>query len=83
MNEIIVAIISGGLTLAGVVITVVVGNKKISNLIEYRIEQLEKKQEKHNTLIERMYEAEKNIKLLDERIEANNQRIEDLALIIK
>ena len=83
MNEIIVAIISGGLTLAGVVITVIVGNKKISNLIEYRIEQLEKKQEKHNTLIDRMYEAEKNIRLLDERIEANNQRIEDLTMVIK
>ena len=71
---IIVAIISGVLTLAGVIITVVVGNNKTL----YRIEQLEKKQDKHNTLIERMYNAEEQIKLNDERIKVANHRIDDL-----
>lgn len=71
---IIVAIISGVLTLAGVIITVVVGNSKTL----YRIEQLEKKQDKHNTLIERMYAVEEDIKVLDERQKVANHRIDDL-----
>ena len=50
-------------------------NTKLSN---YRIEQLEKKVDKHNNLIERMYTVEENVKLLDERIKVANHRIDDL-----
>ena len=81
----IATIITGILTLAGVVITVIAGNKNTEKQISenskvtlYRIEQLEKKQDKHNTLIERMYNAEEKIKLLDERQKVANHRIEDL-----
>lgn len=83
--EVIVAIITGMFTLAGVVLTVVFGNKKTNAKIKeqtdltlYRIEQLEKKQDKHNTLIERMYNAEKKISLLDEKQKVANHRIDDL-----
>lgn len=72
--DIIVAIITSVFTLLGVVITVAVGNNKTL----YRIEQLEKKQDKHNTLIERMYSAEDKISILDERIKVANHRIDDL-----
>lgn len=85
MNEIIVAIITGVLTLAGVIITVVAGNKKTNaqlkaqtDLTLYRIDQLEKKQDKHNTLIERMYAAEEEIKVINERVKVANHRIDDL-----
>lgn len=71
---IIVAIITGICTLAGVIITVAVGNSKTL----YRIEQLEKKQDKHNTLIERMYKAEEQISLNDERINNIGHRVDDL-----
>lgn len=81
----IATIITGILTLAGVVITVIAGNKNTEKQISenskvtlYRIEQLEKKQDKHNTLIERMYNAEEDIKLLNERQKVANHRIEDL-----
>ena len=83
--SIIVALVTGAFTLTGVIITVVAGNrstaqqmKEQTDLTLYRIEELEKKQEKHNSLIERMYEAEDNIKLLDERVKVANHRISDL-----
>ena len=42
-----------------------------TQLIKYRIEQLEKKVEKHNSVIERTY-------LLEEKMKVANHRIEDL-----
>lgn len=50
-------------------------NTKLTN---YRIEQLEKKQDKHNTLIERMYRCEEHNKVIDEQIKVANHRISDL-----
>lgn len=47
-------------------------------LISYRIEQLEKKVEKHNNLIERTYRLEEKAALHDEQIKVANHRIEDL-----
>ena len=47
-------------------------------LSNYRIGQLEKKVEKHNNLISRTYELEKEYSVLDERIRVANHRIEDL-----
>lgn len=84
-SEIIVAIITGVFTFAGVVITVWAGTKKTDKNIKaqtdltlYRIEQLERKQDKHNTLIERMYKAEEKIDILTERQKVVNHRIQDL-----
>ncbi len=84
-TEIIVALVTGAFTFAGVILTVWAGNKKTAAQIKtqtdltiYRIEQLEKKQDKHNTLIERMYKAEDKITLLEERVKVANHRIEDL-----
>lgn len=72
--EIVVAIITGVFTLVGVIITVRNGNSKTL----YRIEQLEKKQDKHNTLIERMYRLEDRVTLDEEKIKLANHRIDDL-----
>ncbi len=60
-----------------------------SKLTQYRIEQLEKKVEKHNNLVERMYSLEEreeileqnlaaHEKLYEEKIRVANHRIEDL-----
>lgn len=73
-NEIIVAIITSVFTLVGVIVTVWFGNSKTL----YRIEQLEKKQDKHNTLIERMYRLEDRVTLDEEKIKVANHRIQDL-----
>ena len=72
--EIWVAIITSVFTLAGVILTVAFGNQKTL----YRIEQLEKKQDKHNTLIERMYRLEDRVTLDEEKIKVANHRIKDL-----
>ena len=43
-----------------------------------RIEQLEKKMDKHNNLIERTYEIEQNIAVMQNDIKVANHRIDDL-----
>ena len=49
-----------------------------SRLTNYRIEQLEKKVEKHNNLVEKTYRLEEHQKLQDEKIKVANHRINDL-----
>jgi hypothetical protein len=49
-----------------------------SKLTNYRIEQLEKKVDKHNSIIERTFRLEDNDRLLDEKIKVANHRIDDL-----
>ena len=54
----------------------------VSNrMSNYRIEQLEKKVEKHNNLIERTYAIEQHNAVMDEKIKVANHRIEDLEKI--
>lgn len=62
---ILIAIITGGLAVLGNVVVVAFNNSKTL----YRIEQLEKKVEKHNNLVERMTLAEEKIKVANHRIE--------------
>lgn len=73
-ETILVALISGSLPLIGTIISNVNNHSKTM----YRIEQLEKKQDKHNSLIERMYAAEKTIEILEEKQRVANHRIDDL-----
>lgn len=55
------------------------GGILISNrLSNYRIEQLEKKVEKHNSLVERVYNLEQREAVIDEKIAEANHRISDL-----
>lgn len=72
--ELWVAIITSLMSLFGVIITVYFGNSKTL----YRIEQLEKKQDKHNSLIERMYKVEDRLNVDEEKIRVANHRIKDL-----
>lgn len=64
-DTILVAIISLIGTLGGSFGGIVTANK----LTNYRIEQLEKKVEKHNNVIERVYNIEKHEAVIDEEIE--------------
>ena len=73
-STIIVAVISGLFTLIGSF----GGIMASSRLTTYRIEQLEKKVDKHNTVVERMYALEKKEELVEEKIKVANHRIEDL-----
>lgn len=68
MHDIWVAVISGLCVAIPSLIATMSSNKKTTTLMMYRIEQLEKKQDKHNTLIERTYKLEEDVKILKEEI---------------
>ena len=52
--------------------------EKQTALTTEKLSQLEKKQDKHNNLIERMYAAEKDIEVLKNREKVSEHRLEDL-----
>lgn len=66
-DTVIVAIISGVGTLIGSIFGILTASK----MTNYRIEQLEKRVDKHNNLIERMYKVE-------ERAKSNSHRLDEL-----
>lgn len=72
--EITVALITLAGSASGSMAGILVANK----LTNYRIEQLEKKVEKHNTIVERMYNLEECAALHEEKIKVANRRIADL-----
>ena len=75
MNE---TVIVGVLSLMGTLIGTFGGIVTSSKLTSYRIEQLEKKVDKHNNVIERTYRLEDRAELIEERLKVANHRIKDL-----
>lgn len=73
-ESIIVAVLALVGTLGGTFGGILTANK----LTNYRIEQLEKKVEKHNQVIERVYNLEKHEAIFEEEIKVANHRIDDL-----
>lgn len=47
-------------------------------LIEYKIDKLSERVDKHNSVIARTYKLEQDYALIDEKIKVANHRIEDL-----
>lgn len=45
-----------------------IANRKSTALIEYRLKELEEKVNKHNNLIERTYQLEKQVAIIQEEI---------------
>lgn len=65
MNEVIIVSVIGCLgSVAGSLLGVIAS----SNLTQYRLKQLEEKVEKHNSVIERMFEAEGQITELQHEV---------------
>lgn len=73
-DTIIVAIIS----LSGSAVGSLIGIIANSKLTNYRLQQLEERVNKHNNLIARTYELEKQSQLYKEKMAVANHRIEDL-----
>lgn len=73
-DAIIVALIGLGGSAIGSLFGVLVS----SRLTQYRLEQLEKKVEVHNGVIDRVYKLEQHNEVQDEKIRVANHRIEDL-----
>lgn len=77
-DVIMVALISGGLTLVGTIITVVWSNKSTTAVMNEKIDTLSKRVEKHNQVVERTYRLEQDFAVMDEKIKVANNRISDL-----
>lgn len=66
MSEVVIVAI---LSLIGTLVGSFAGILTANKLTNYRIEQLEKKVEKHNNVIERVYQLEKNEAVMEEELE--------------
>ncbi len=76
-ESIIVALITGVLSLMGVFFA----NRKGQALMEYKIDELTDKVDKHNNMIERVYALEKRAEraaVIEEKQSVANHRIDDL-----
>lgn len=71
-------IFSAVLALAGSLIGTFAGIITSSKLTNYRLQELEKKQDKHNMVIERTYKLEERMELVEERQKVANHRLNDL-----
>ena len=65
MNEIIVALITGGVTLVGVLIS----NQKAQAVTDTKLEELTREVREHNHFAQRMPVVEEQIKVINHRIE--------------
>ena len=73
-TEVVVALVG----LAGSSLGSLAGVVASAKLTAYRLEQLEKKVDKHNTVIERTYKLEETQAVMEEQIKVANHRIADL-----
>lgn len=73
METVIVAYISGGLTLAGVIAS----NSRNRAVMEQKIYELTQCVEKHNCLVERTYLLERDTVLLRNDVEALQRKVDE------
>ena len=73
-SEFLIALLS----LAGTFIGSLAGILTANKLTNYRIEQLEKKVEKHNQVIERVYDLEEKDAVENETLKSIKRRIDNL-----
>lgn len=71
-------IIIGFLSLIGTLSGSYFGVRASNNLIAYRLEELEKKVNKHNNVIERTYKLEERMSVNENNFKVANNRIKDL-----
>lgn len=64
VETVVVALITAGFAFLGVYIS----NRKQAALVAYRLEKLEQKVDKHNSVVERMYRLEENVKNLQAEV---------------
>jgi len=89
-ESIIVAVITGGLSLVGVIIASLAAHgktmaavEKAQALTDQRLDQLTREVRQHNGLIERTYALEARADVLEEKTKVANHRIDDLEKAVK
>ena len=68
MNELVSVLCAPLISAAAAIIVSAIQNRKTVNLIEYRLEELTKKVEKHNSVIERTFKLESAVAVLETKI---------------
>ena len=89
-SEMIVALITGGCSLVGVIVSNIFANKKVQNSIEThqavmdeQIKALSSRVDKHNSVIDRTYIVEQRLEVLTEKQKSANHSIANLEEEIK
>lgn len=76
------AVVSALISAAGAVLVCIINSHYQANatrkLIEYKIDELSKRVDKHNNVVERMYHLEEDQAVMQEQIKVANHRIADL-----
>lgn len=83
METIISSVITGIVAITTCLITQGMANRKTIALIEFRLGELQKQVEKHNSVIERTYKLEEQTALQEEKIKVANHRISDIESAIR
>ena len=78
METIIAAGITGVVTLVVCLVNNHYQAEATRNLIEYKLNELTRRVDKHNNVIERVYQLEQHKAVVDEQIRVANHRIDDL-----
>lgn len=73
-SEVIIAVLSFLGTAAGSIVSIMTANA----LTNYKIDELTKRVEKHNSVIDRVYKLEEKAAVTEETIKVANNRIKDL-----
>ena len=68
MENMIIALISGICVAVPNIIATITTNKKSSAITDFKIQELTKKVELHNNLIDRMYRAESRITVIEDEL---------------
>ena len=78
METIVSSCISAAVTLIVCLISNQSQSEKTRALMEYKLEELTKRVDKHNNVVERTYSLEQKIGVQEEQIKVVNHRIADL-----
>ncbi len=78
METAVATVIAALLSAAAAIIVSAIQHRKSDALIEYKLGEVIKRQDKHNKLIERTYELEKDVEVIKNDIKVANHRIDDL-----
>ncbi len=70
MESVLVALIGGAVTLAGVIAS----NSRSGAVLEQKVDELSRRVEKHNCLVERTYRLERDVALVKRDVESLEER---------
>ena len=70
MESVLVALIGGAVTLAGVIAS----NSRARAVLEQKVDELSRRVEKHNCLVERTYRLERDVALVKRDVESLEER---------